>query len=309
MVTETKSVVCCGCSQQCGILVQVRDNRISGIVGDKEHPSSQGFICVKGAEAASLHYDSGRIHWPLKRVGRRGEDKWQETGWDQALDEIAAKIRELRNQYGPEAVAVTFGTFHGADWGIGERFLNLFGSPNSVGQDKICLGPTTIAEALTYGFGPTVYTYPIPEITKCIALWGMRPSASAPLLWAQMVKAHRAGAKLIVIDPLRTLEARQADLWLQLRPGSDCALALGWLNVIIGEGRYDREFVKRNTVGFDELANRASAYTPERVAEITDVPAHLLVESARLFASQSPALLSGGNGVCQIGRSAVQAGR
>ncbi|HXX71646.1 MAG TPA: molybdopterin-dependent oxidoreductase [Candidatus Acidoferrum sp.] len=309
MSSETKSVVCCGCSQQCGILVHVRDDRIANIVGNKEHPLSQGFICVKGAEAGELHYGSGRIHWPLKRVGRRGEDKWQEIGWDQALDEISDKVGELRDGYGPETVAVTFGTFHGADWGIGERFLNLFGSPNSVGQDKICLGPTTIAEALTYGFGPTVYSYPIPDVTKCIALWGMRPSASAPLLWAQMVKAHRAGAKLVVIDPLRTLEARQADLWLQLRPGSDCALALGWLNVIIGEGLYNREFVERYTIGFDELAERTARYTPDRVAEITAVPEHLVVESARLFATQSPALMSGGNGVCQIGRSAVQAGR
>jgi len=309
MPSETKQVVCCGCSQQCGIVVHLSDGRVANITGDKEHPSSQGFICVKGAEATELHYARNRVHWPLKRVGRRGEDKWQEIGWDQALDEIAAKVRELRDEYGPETVAVTFGTFHGADWGLGERFLNLFGSPNSVGQDKICLGPTTIAEALTYGFGPTVYSYPVPDVTKCIALWGMRPSASAPLLWAQMVKARRAGAKLIVVDPLRTLEARQADLWLQLRPGSDCALALGWLNVIIREGLYDRDFVKRNTVGFDELAERASQYDPSRVAKLTGVAEHLVIESARMFAAESPALMSAGNGLCQIGRSAVQGAR
>ena len=290
-------------------MVHLNDGRITNISGDKEHPSSQGFICIKGAEAAELHYSPARVHWPLKRAGQRGEDRWQRIEWDQALDEIAGKVRELSGQYGPETVAMAFGTFHGADWGLGERFLNLFDSPNSVGQDKICLGPITIAEALTYGFGPTAYSYPVPGTTKCIAIWGMRPSASAPLLWSQMVAARRAGAKLIVIDPLRTLEARQADLWLQLKPGSDCALALGWLNVIIGEELYDREFVKRNTIGFDDLAARAAQYNPSRVSELTGVPEHLIVESARMFAKEAPALMSDGNGLCQIGRSSVQGAR
>src|SRR5262249_27210650 len=159
---------------------------------------------------------------------------------------------------------------------------------------------------LTYGFGPTFYTYPVPGLTRCIALWGMRPSASMPLLWKQIVLARRQGAKLIVIDPQRTTEAKQADLWLQIRPGADSALALGLLHIIIEEGLYDREFVDRYTVGFAELRARAAAYPPNEVAALAWIPENLIVEAARLLAVSKPALINGGNGLCQTGLTAVQ---
>ncbi|MBF6569765.1 MAG: molybdopterin-dependent oxidoreductase [Candidatus Binataceae bacterium] len=306
---DTKKAVCLACSQQCGIVVRIEDGRVATISGDKDHPVSQGFICVKGTHAAELHYRPDRIDWPLKRVGPRGEDRWERIEWEQAISEISAKLIALKDRYGPETVAVTTGTLHGADWGMGDRFLNLLGSPNSVGQDKVCTGPIAIGEALTSGYGPTGYTPPIAGVTKCVVLWGMRPSAGKPLLWKKIVKAIRAGAKLMVIDPLRTTEARQADLFIQLRPGSDCALALGWLNVIIGEGLYDRDFVARNTVGFEDLARGCAEYTPERVSGITWIAPELIVESARTFATHGPAILGLGNGLCQIGATSVQAAR
>ena len=305
---KKKAVICCACSQQCGVVVHLEDSRIEEISGDKNHPISLGFICPKGARAAELHYDHARVHWPLKRIGNKGEGRWQQIEWEQALNEIASKVRSLSGSFGAESIALTFGTIHGSDWGIGERFLNLLGSPNSVGQDKICSGPTTIAEALTYGFGPSG-TYPVPGVTKCIVLWGRRPSASAPLLWRQIVQAHREGAKLVVVDPLRTLEARQADVWLQLKPGSDAALALGWLNLIIHEELYDRDFVRHHTVGFAELDKRAREYPPERVAELTWIAAQDVIETARIYARSSPALMIAGNGLCQIGMGAVQGSR
>jgi thiosulfate reductase/polysulfide reductase chain A len=304
-----KPVVCVACSQQCGVMVWVENGRVAEIAGDKEHPVSRGFICVKGTHAAEFHYRPDRIHWPLKRVGARGEDRWQRIEWDQALDEIAGKLRALRDQYGPESIAVSTGTLHGADWGMGERFLNLLGSPNMVGQDKVCTGPIAIGEALTSGWGPSGYTPPIPGVTGCVVLWGFRPSAGKPLAWKQIVQAMRSGTKLIVVDPIRTLEARQADLFVQLRPGSDCALALGWLNVIISEGLYDREFVAGETIGFEALRERAAEYPPARVAELTWVPESLIVESARRFANSGPAILGPGNGLCQIGATSVQAAR
>jgi thiosulfate reductase/polysulfide reductase chain A len=304
-----KPVVCVACSQQCGVLVRVEDGRVVEITGDKEHPVSEGFICVKGARAAEFHYRPDRVHWPLKRVGARGEDRWERIEWEQALDEIAARLGALSTEHGPESIAVSTGTLHGADWGMGERFLNLLGSPNLVGQDKVCNGPIAIGEALTSGYGPTGYTPPIPGVTRCVVLWGMRPAAGKPLLWKKIVKALQAGAKLIVVDPLRTLEARRADLFVQLRPGTDCALALGWLNVIIEEGLYDREFVAGDTVGFEALRERAAEYPPSRVAEITWLPESLIVESARMFAANGPAILGPGNGLCQVGATSVQAAR
>ena len=118
-----------------------------------------------------------RVHVPLKRVGRRGSGEREEIAWGQALDEIADKVTELVKTDGAESVAMSFGTLHGADWGIGECFMNLFGSPNTVGQDKICYGPPAVGESLTYGFGPTTFTYPVPGKTCCVVIWGMRPSA------------------------------------------------------------------------------------------------------------------------------------
>src|SRR5262245_32010322 len=296
-----KRIVCTACSQQCGLLAYVEDGRIVRLSGDREHPSSRGFICSKGTHAHELHYDPARVHTPLRRVGPRGSGHWKEISWETALDEIEAGIRRITGEHGTEALAYSFGTLHGADWGIGERFMNLFGSPNTVGQDKVCYAPNALGESLTYGWGPTMYSYPVAGTTRCDVLWGFRPSASMPLLWGAITAARRTGAKLIVVDPIRTHEAELADLWLQNRPGSDVALALGLINVLVGEDLYDREFVERETVGFDELARRAAEYDPRRVEELTWVPAAQVVEAARLLSANSPAIVHGSNGLCQSG--------
>jgi len=308
-IAETKPIVCTGCSQQCGLLAHTEDGRITKLTGDRDHPSSRGFICPKGANAHLLHYDADRVHRPLKRVGRRGGGEWLEIEWEQALDEIAASISRLTKAHGRETLAYSFGTMHGADVGVGERFMNLFGSPNSVGQDKVCYGPNVLAECLTYGWGPTMYSYPAPGTTRCEVLWGFRPSASMPLLWGAITAARRAGAKLIVIDPQRTHEAERADLFLQVRPGADTALALGLINLIVSESLYDHDFVASQTVGFDDLALRAAEYTPETTERLTDVPADQVVAAARMFARNGPAIVHGSNGLCQSGNMAVQAGR
>ena len=304
----TKPAICCACSQQCGLLVHLNDKVITRITGDKSHPSSAGFICPKGTHAHELHYAADRVHVPLKRVGRRGSGEWEEIGWDQALDEIADKIRQLVESDGEETIAHSIGTLHGADWGIGERFMNLFGSPNTVGQDKICYGPTAIGETLTYGFGPTTFTYPVPGKTRCIVIWGMRPSASSPLLWRQILRARAAGAKLVVIDPEFTKEARKADHWLQLHVGTDVALGLGFLHTIITENLYDKA-VAIDSVGFDALAERVQSYPLERVRELCGVPGAQINEVARLIATIGPTILAAGNGLCQAGNMAVQNGR
>lgn len=226
-----------------------------------------------------------------------------------ALDEISARIGHLIEMDGPETLAYSFGTMHGADWGIGERFMNLLGSPNSVGQDKICYAPNAVGEVLTYGWGPTMYTHPVAGITRCEILWGCRPSNSMPLLWTSVQRARKAGGKLVVIDPIRTREAELADLWLQNRPGSDAALALGLIHIVITEGLFDRKFVARETLGFDDLACRAAEYPAERVAQLTWVSPERLTEAARLLAANSPAIVHGSNGLCQSGQAAVQTGR
>lgn len=308
MKTTTRRAICCACAQQCGLLVDLEGERITRITGDKAHPSSAGFICSKGAHAHDLHYAADRVHAPLKRIGPRGSGEWEPIGWDQALDEIADKLRGLAASDGPECVAFGFGTFRGADWGIGERFMNLFGSPNSVGQDKVCYGPLMVGEALTYGYGPSVFSYPVPGTTRCIVIWGARPSGAAPLLWRQIVRAREAGATLVVIDPVFTKEAESADHWLQLAVGSDVALGLGLLHTIIGEGLHDTA-VARDGVGFDELAAHVREYAPARVSALTGVPSERIQQVARVIAGSGPTVFSAGNGLCQAGTMAVQNGR
>ncbi|MBI5615870.1 MAG: molybdopterin-dependent oxidoreductase [Gammaproteobacteria bacterium] len=310
MIAErTRPAVCTACGQQCGILVRLAGDRVVALDGDPEHPSSRGFICPKGAAAHELHYDPARVHEPLKRLGPRGGGRWQTISWEQALDEIAARIAELAARHGRETLAYGYGTLHGADWSIGERFMNLFGSPNGVGQDKICYAPAGLGEALTYGFGPTFYTYPVPGVTRCLTLWGMRPSASMPLLWMQIEQARHAGAKLVVIDPLATREAKRADLWLRPRPGTDGALALAMIEVLISRGHYDPAFVAARTEGFEALRDRVADFPPARVAGITGVPAADIVAAAEMIAANRPGIIHAGNGVCQSGSPATQTGR
>jgi len=306
---EVKRVLCCHCPMMCGLLAHVRDGKVMRLTGDPHHALSRGFLCIKGERANEYHDHPDRLNFPLKRVGRRGGGKWEQIPWDHAMDEIAAKLRELKEQYGPESVALAHGTFHGPECGIGIRFLNLFGSPNSSGMGIPCAGPALEAESLTYGFGPTYISPPVPGVTRCIVIWGSRPSASQPPVWPLMLACKEASAKLIVIDPIRTTEAEQADLWLQVRPGSDGALALAWLHVIINEGLYDRPFVDQWVFGFDELRQRVQEYPPEKVAEITGVPKEKIVEAARLYATRQPAILNWGVANAQMGRNSLQAER
>jgi anaerobic selenocysteine-containing dehydrogenase len=306
--TITHPAVCCGCAQQCGVLVHVRDGRVMSISGDRFHPTSAGFVCPKGSNAHVLHDDGSRVHRPLKREGPRGRNRWREISWEQALEEIADRLAELAEVSGPETVAYSFGTLHGSDWGIGERFMNLFGSPNSVGQDKVCYGPHALGESLTYGFGPTFFTYPVPGKTRCIVVWGMRPSASMPLLWRQILRARRQGARLIVVDPERTREARHADVWIRSRPGSDVLLALSIINHVIREGLYDESFIANETIGFEDLRRRTAEYSDAMVAKETWADIRDIAHAARLIAD-GPTVIHGGNGLCQSGTMAVQAGR
>ena len=309
MSTRTESAVCFGCAQQCGVLVHVENERVVAVSGDRDHPVSAGFVCSKGTQAPALHNDPSRIQVPLRRVGSRGSGEWEETTWEEALDEIGATISRLTAESGPETLAYSYGTLHAADWGLGERFMNLFDSPNAVGQDKVCYGPNALGEALTYGFGPTFYTAPVPGKTRCIVVWGLRPSASMPLLWRAIVRARRAGAKLVVIDPERTHEAEQADIWLQNRPGSDVTLALGLIGEIVSDGLHDARFVEEYASGFDELCERARELSPAACAQRTWVRAPDVRAAARMIASNGPAIIHGGNGLCQGGTTAVQAGR
>jgi anaerobic selenocysteine-containing dehydrogenase len=289
-VVETVCGMCGG--DNCGIDVHVADGRVVAIKGMPEHPTNRGKLCPQAPAAVELANDPTRLQYPLKRT----DAGWQRITWDEALDTIAGKLHALKAAEGPQALAVYQGRallqLLKAGWP--QRFLNLYGSPNLVRNDHMCAYPVAISERLTFG-ATTVYG-PDAENVRCLLLWGSNPAAShIPFIWQDVLDARRRGCKLIVVDPRRTAAAAAADIHVSLRPGTDPALALGLLNVILAERLYDADFVANWTTGFDLLAERVARYTPEAVAEITGVAAETIRAVARLYATTRPAYLDAGN--------------
>ncbi len=304
-MTETRRTYCGLCHPRCGARLRVEDGRAIKVEGDPDHPISRGRLCARGRLLVDHLNHPARLNYPLKRAGERGANRWQRLSWDQALDEVAGRLAVLRDRHGPETLAFSHGTHRTYHWD-GRRFFNLFGSPNLCGANSICFCPTTAVEYATYGgvaWGDL-------ERTRCLVVWGQAPSQSDPILgFPEIVAAKKNGAKLVVVDPRRTREARLADLWLPIRPGTDVALMLAWLRLMIEDGWYDRDFVERWTVGFDDLRAAVAPYTPERVSALTWLSPEQIRESAECYATTKPAVITWGFGLDKQGVNATQAAR
>ncbi|MBI4332643.1 MAG: molybdopterin-dependent oxidoreductase [Chloroflexi bacterium] len=303
-----KKVCCEFCHLNCCVLATVDKGRVVKVRADTSDPVRKGAVCARIAIGPEVHYHPSRLNHPLKRTGARGEGKWQQISWDQALDEIAGKLSEVRAKYGPEAISGSKGTGRNRSW-MFSRFFNLLGSPNYTSPGIICRCNTATINVLTYGADTNTRLASLSTSARCIVVWGSNPTETSPVLWEAMKKARKTGTKIIVVDPRRIEAARIGDLWLNLRPQTDGAMALGWLNVIIGEGLYDRDFVEKYTHGFDRLRERVAAYTPDRVSGITGVPAGQIIEAARMYAAARPAIIPWGLKPDQIGVNSTQACR
>ena len=267
---------CYSCNMCCEVLVFIDEvtGEILKVEGDPDSPITRGLLCTKGLAARDLVYNPGRLRYPLKRVGKRGEGKWERISWDEALETIAGELLRYRERYGPEGVAFLQGTIRG--WSrVYSRLANAFGAVNhgAAGWAQ-CLWPRLVDN--TVSFGATYTEVPDFENTRCMLVWGTNPASTWPSFAAQIMDARQRGAGLIVVDPYLSETAAKADIWLQLRPGTDTALALAMLHVIIGEGLYDGEFIGKWTVGFDRLKEHVGKYTPEWGEAITKVPAALI---------------------------------
>jgi anaerobic selenocysteine-containing dehydrogenase len=290
-IVKTVCGMCGG--DHCGIDVFVENDRIVDIKGMREFPTNCGHVCPQARAAIELTYDPQRLQVPMRREG----DQWQRISWDEALDTIAAKLSAIKAEHGAQALAVYQGRallqFIRDGWA--QRFMNLYGTPNLVRNEHMCAVPNALGEKWTYG-AATLYYGLDWEHVQCILLWGTNPITSyIPTMWSKMVKAMRRGAKLIVIDPYRTRAADQADLYAPLRPGTDLALALGLIHVIITQKLYDAGFVQKWTTGFDQLAAQVRPYTPETVGEITGLAPDLIRQIAEMYATARPAFLNAGN--------------
>jgi len=291
-ITRIIKSTCGLCIGYCGVLVTLKDDKAVEIKGDPESPPNQGGLCRIGLASLEYLYHPDRLKHPLKRVGERGEGKWQQISWDEAFSLTAEALNKVKQEHGPKAVVMAHGSAKGAMDTHLVRLANAFGTPNVVCSDHVCHIPRMLACEITFGFFPSAeYGHP----PACIVVWGANKADTHYPAHRGFTQAVKKGSKVIVIDPLKTEIAKMADLWLQVRPGSDLALALGMINVIINEGLYDKDFVDKWTVGFDKLKAYVRDYPPERVAEITWIPADLIAKAARFYASNKPGHIELGN--------------
>ena len=289
---------------QCRMRVGVQGGTVTAIGCDPTDPESKGQLTVRGKHMKEILYAPDRLKYPMKRVGARGEGRWKRISWDEALEAIANRLHEIKKQYGPEAIDFHHGHYHSGDI-LGSylaRLANLIGTPNITNPSHVCHLPRVFLE-FNYDLGAVVP----PDVahTKCLIIWGGNPEATNKPQDIAIKEARSRGMKLIVIDPRITSYAKEADLNAQLRPGTDGALALGMLHVIIKEGLYDKQFVEKWTTGFEKLEKHIEQYSPEKVEEITWVPAQTIREIARMYAATKPACISPRNALDQHTNSSV----
>jgi len=275
------------CLNYCGLVV-CRDGAALKILGDPDHPLSRGFLCAKGRSALDIVTSPARILYPLMRVGERGGGEWRRISWDEAIDRVAAKLKEIMDAYGAEAIAVE--SLPPKDYQIWEAFACALGTPSFFKHDAHqCFTPQMLADYSVFG---SLVTYPNltgedAQYVNTMVLWGINPTATNPSKGAVVEKARKK-ARLVVIDPRPIPLARKADLWLRVRPGSDAALALGMLHYIVEKGLYDRDFVDKWTVGFEELRERLREYPLDLVSKLTWVEEEKIKAAAELMALNKP---------------------
>ncbi|MDR2108288.1 MAG: molybdopterin-dependent oxidoreductase [Coriobacteriales bacterium] len=302
---EVKKSCCYFCHQNCGVLAYVKDGKVIKIEGDPTHPTNQGGLCCRG-NIALMHLDHpSRINHPLKRAGEKGENKWEKISWEQAIAEVAERLNQIKAENGAEAVANAGGTLRTDDWAR-RRFMNFFGSPNGFHNALLCWIPTFNVETAVSGWSPFETDL---GAARCVILWGFNPGASSMPGMRGYSDLHRASemnpnaVKWIVVDPRFSETAAHADLWLPLRPGSDTALALAMLHVVLFENLYDAEFVNNWCTGFTELWEHMWQYSPEWAAEQTWLSADQIRLAARMYAQNSPGCIQWGCTADQLGKT------
>ena len=288
MTKTTKYSVCSICDIGCQVRTEAEDGKVTRVIAH-DNPMLAKNICFKGVAAPRIHNHKERLTKPLKRVGERGEDKWEEISFEQAMDEIAERLKKVVDEYGPEALAVsTSGWNTQTTYASDRRFMNLLGAPNWTSGVSLCAGNTAAVNKLTYGW------FPMGDFgnTNCIVLFGHNPRKhSWTPIYNQINAARERGAKVIVLDPRVSEQAEVADMHLRLKAGTDAAMCLGWLKVIFDEGLYDKKFVEEWCTGFDELKARVDEYPLERVEEITGVDRETIAAAARMYATADGAII------------------
>lgn len=281
--------MCEMCVWRCGLIAKVRNGRVVKLDGNPEHPHSKGHLCVRGQSGLYNTYDPDRVLSPLIRVGRRGEGRFRKATWEEALDLTASNMLAIKQQYGPEAMV--FSSTHNLSQVQFENLLYAYGSPNYGTQRSLCFNAMIVANLMTYGMEEPERIYD--EQLEYIILTGRNlMEAVSTSETGDLSDAIARGAHVVYLDPRFTKTAAKASEWLPIRPGTDLAFHLALLNVIIGENLYDRAFVERYTLGFEQLAEQVQSYMPEWAAPITEISADTIRRIARDFAAAAPHALA-----------------
>ena len=287
------------CPDACGVLVTVEDGRATKIEGDPKHPVTRGFLCAKVAKYLDRVYSPERVLHPMRRIAAKGPSStgepptqtWRRISWDEALDEIATRFRAIIADFGSEAILPysyggTLGALNGST--MDRRFFHRLGASQL--DRTICsmAGETGLKSVLGEKLGtePEQFRY-----SRYIIAWAANIHGNNVHLWPFITEARRNGAKLVVIDPYRTRTANCADWYLPINPGTDAALALGMMHVIIGENRHDADYVARYTLGFEQLREKVKEYPPERVAQWTGIAADDIRKLGREYATTRPSVI------------------
>jgi molybdopterin guanine dinucleotide-containing S/N-oxide reductase-like protein len=300
------------CPDACGVLITVEDGRATKIKGDPAHPVTRGFLCAKVAKYLDRVYSPDRVLYPMRRLGPKGPSglrsfappgragapvpaqalqEWQRISWDEALDEITSRFKQIAAEFGPEAILPysfggTLGMLNSAS--MDRRFFHRLGASQLARNICSAAGEAGLESVLGVKLGTEPEQF---RHSRYIIAWAANIHGNNVHLWPFIEEARRQGAKLVVIDPYRTRTAACADWYLPINPGTDAALVLGMMHVIIGENLHDADYIERYTVGFEPLRNKVREYTPERVSKWTGIAASDIVKLAREYATTRPAVI------------------
>src|SRR5579883_295792 len=306
-MTEIRHSVCAlDCPDCCSLLVTIDENgRGTKLRGNPAHPVTRGFLCGKVAQYLEREYSPGRLLYPQRRIGAKGEGRFERISWDEALDAIADRLKTVAAEFGPEAIlpysyAGTMGYLNGS--GMDRRFFHALGASRL--DRTICstagMAGNTAALGFRYSTEPEQFRH-----SKLILAWGANILGTNVHLWPFIMEARRNGAKLYTIDPRRNRTGAAADRHYFIHPGSDTALALAMMHVIIYENLYDADYVARYTEGFDGLRERVREWTPQRAAELTGIAGEDIAALAREYATTRPAAIRLNYGVQRSERGAM----
>ncbi len=267
---EKIATTCEQCFWRCGIIATVENEKLITIEGNPLHPNNRGKICARGNAGVALLYETDRLKNPMIRVGERGSGKWREVSWKEALDYTAEKLLDVTKKYGVEANALFS---HGASASFINDLYRYWGTPNNAAPSFAqCRGSRDVGYELTYGENLGSPERIDLSNAKVITLIGS--ALGENIHTGQIIDftdGIAKGAKIIAVDPRFSTAASKAKWWLPIKPGTDTALVLAWINIVINEKGYDKEFVKNNTVGFNELAAHVKEFTPEWAEKITEI--------------------------------------